>query len=301
MSVHTLYYFDLYRDWAMYAHPDFHLQHDFLLKELPTRRVNYFPESAYWVTADISVPAFLPEYVVARLNDIQGLASDIATNGLPAMNGHVMFTSGHEWGYWMTDYLTAKMLWNPTATVDSLFADYASSYGSCADGVASTLSQFTALQTKYLFDDRLAPYVMGEDATVDLGYETQVYTIPRRVQFEDVVAMGPGGPGGLRGERRRGARGAGGAGPTARGRHGGALREHGFPARAVVRRALGRDRDRAVCASSTPRSFTGRSSRTRRGTRRARSRTSTRRPRRRRQRRPWSRGARRTTDSTSRR
>ncbi|MGO8993763.1 MAG: hypothetical protein ACLQVI_10580 [Polyangiaceae bacterium] len=191
MSVHTLYYFDLYRDWAMYAHPDFHLQHDFLLKELPTRRVNYFPESAYWVTADISVPAFLPEYVVARLNDIQGLASDIATNGLPAMNGHVMFTSGHEWGYWMTDYLTAKMLWNPTATVDSLFADYASSYGSCADGVASTLSQFTALQTKYLFDDRLAPYVMGEDATVDLGYETQVYTIPRRVQFEDVVAMGP--------------------------------------------------------------------------------------------------------------
>jgi hypothetical protein len=189
MSVHTLYYFDLYRDWAMYAHPDFHLQHDFLLQELSTRRVNYFPESAYWVTADISVPAFLPEYLVARLNDIQGLAGEIASKGLPAMNGHVMFTSGHEWGYWMTDYLTAKMLWNPSVTVDSLFADYASSYGSCADGVASTLSQFTALQTKYLFDDRLAPYVMGEDATVDLGFETQVYTIPRRVQFEDVVAM----------------------------------------------------------------------------------------------------------------
>jgi hypothetical protein len=189
MSVHTLFYFDLYRDWAMYAHPDFHFQHDFLLQELASRRVNYFPESAYWVTADISVPTFLPEYVVARLNDIQGLAADIASNGLPPMNGHVMFTSGHEWGYWMTDYLTAKMLWNPSVTVDELFADYASSYGVCAAGVASTLSQFTALETKYLFDDRLAPYAMGEDGTVDLGYETGVDTIPRRVQFEDVVAM----------------------------------------------------------------------------------------------------------------
>ena len=108
------------------------------------------------------------------------------------MNGHVMFTSGHEWGYWMNDYLTAKMLWDPSTTVDALFADYASSYGSCASGVASTLSQFTALQTKYLFDDRLAPYVMGEDTAVDLGYETGVVTIPRRVQFEDVVAMSEG-------------------------------------------------------------------------------------------------------------
>ncbi len=189
MSVHSLFFFDLYRDWAMYAHPDFHLQHDFLLKELPTRRVNYFPESAYWVTADISVPVFLPEYVVARLNDIQGLAGDIAAKGLPPMNGHVMFTSGHEWGYWMTDYLTAKMLWDPSTTVDALFADYASSYGACADGVAGTLSQFTALQTKYLFDARLAPDVRGEDTTVDIGYDADIFTIPRRVQFEDVVAM----------------------------------------------------------------------------------------------------------------
>ncbi len=191
MSVHTLYYFDLYRDWAMYAHPDFHLQHDFLLAELasPGRRVNYFPESAYWVTADISVPAFFPEYVVARLNDIQGLANEIAAKGLPPMNGHVMFTSGHEWGYWMTDYLTAKMLWDPATSADALFADYAASYGSCANGVASTLSQFTALQTKYLFDQRLAPYVMAEDRTVDLGTQAQIFTIPRRVQFEDVVAM----------------------------------------------------------------------------------------------------------------
>ena len=121
------------------------------------------------------------------------------------MNGHVMFTSGHEWGYWMTDYLTAKMLWDPGTTSDALFADYASSYGTCAGGVGSAaLLQFTALQTKVcLFDDRLAPYVMGEDSTVDLGYLADIYTIPRRVQFEDVAAMSAGDRRGVRGERRR--------------------------------------------------------------------------------------------------
>jgi hypothetical protein len=81
------------------------------------------------------------------------------------------------------------MLWDPSVTVDALFADYAASYGTCAGDVASTLSAFTALQTKYLFDDRLAPYVMGEDTTVDLGHVAGITTIPRRVQFEDVVTM----------------------------------------------------------------------------------------------------------------
>ncbi|HEY2514357.1 MAG TPA: hypothetical protein VGI39_26000 [Polyangiaceae bacterium] len=189
MTVHTLAFFDLYRDWGMYAQPDYGIQHDFLLKELPSRRVTYFPESAYWVTVDISVPIFLPEYVLARWNDIHGLAGEIAAQHLPPMSGHVMFTSGHEWGYWMNDYLTAKMLWDPNTTVDALFADYASSYGDCAGEVAGALGKFTDLQTKYLFDDRLAPYVMGEDTTVDLGHVAGIPTIPRRVQFEDIVAM----------------------------------------------------------------------------------------------------------------
>ena len=65
-TVHTLFFFDLYRDWATYAHPNFLLQHDYILEELPTRRVKYFPESAYWISADIDVPLFLPEYLYAR-------------------------------------------------------------------------------------------------------------------------------------------------------------------------------------------------------------------------------------------
>ena len=73
--------------------------------------MSYFPESAYWISADIDVPAFLPEFLYARWLDIHRLAPSCADAGLPPLDGHVTFTSGHEWGYWLTDYLVAKMLW----------------------------------------------------------------------------------------------------------------------------------------------------------------------------------------------
>jgi hypothetical protein len=187
--VHTLSLFDLYRDWATYAHPDFHLQHDYIVKELPSRRVKYFPESAYWITADDDIPQFLPEFVFARWTDVHGLSSDLKSLALPPLEGHVTFSSGHEWGYWLTDYLTAKMLWRPDGDFASSLVPYTSAFGDCSSDVQSSLAAFVDLQTKYLFDARLLAYVQGEDTTVDYGYITGLETHPKRVAFEDVLAM----------------------------------------------------------------------------------------------------------------
>jgi hypothetical protein len=187
--VHTLFFFDVYRDFATYGHPDFHLQHDYILKELPSRRVKYFPESAYWISADIDVPLFLPEYLYARWNDIHNLVAEARDQGLPPLSGHVNFSSGHEWGYWLTDYLTAKMLWQPDAPLETFLADYAGAFGSCAGDVATTLGALVALQSKYLFDARLIAYVQGENTTVDLGYLAGKETHPKRLAFEEVLAM----------------------------------------------------------------------------------------------------------------
>lgn len=192
-SVHTLSFFDLYRDWATYAHPDFHLQHDFLLAMLKAgRRALYFPESAYWVTNDVDVPAFLPMYLQARYNDVHGLSKELAEKGLPPLRGHTIFSSGHEWGYWMTDYLTAKMLWNADAPFDTFVGDYAAAYGTCAGDVKGALLDVTNLETRYLFDQRLAAYISGEDNVVDFGYLAGLETHPKRVPFEDVAKMDPG-------------------------------------------------------------------------------------------------------------
>lgn len=186
-EVHTLSFFDLYRDWATYAHPDFHLQHDLIDAELPTgRRVRYFPESAYWISADNDIPAFLPMFVYARWLDIQKLASE--TNKL---EGHVMFSSGHEWGYWLTDYLAAHQLWEPSVSFDDLLNEFSTGFGDCAPEVNRRLSDFTSLQTMYLFDQKLAAYLQGEDLFVDLGYLTGLETHPKRVEFEELLTMAP--------------------------------------------------------------------------------------------------------------
>ncbi len=191
-AVHTLFFFDLYRDWATYAHPNFHLQHDYLMKELPSRRVKYFPESAYWISADIDVPLFLPEYLQARWLDIHGLNDEIRKRGLPPLEGHLTFSSGHEWNYWLTDYLTAKMLWEPEQPLSYFVAHYAAAYGSCGGDIAGALSSFIDLQSKFLFDQRLVSYLQGENSTVDFGYLVGLETHPKRVAFEEVLAMSGG-------------------------------------------------------------------------------------------------------------
>jgi hypothetical protein len=191
-SVHTLAFYDMYRNWATYGHPDFHLQHDYIVKEVQSRRVRYFPESAYWVTADIDVPSFLPLFIYGRWIDIHNLAAE----GLP-LEGHVTFSSGHEWGYWLTDYLIAKMLWSPEKPMDWFFSQATAAYGSCALDMAGLLTNVTNLQTEYLFDKRLAGYIAGEDATIEEGYKIGLETHAKRVAFEDVVAMTEGDRGAL--------------------------------------------------------------------------------------------------------
>ncbi|OJY30346.1 MAG: hypothetical protein BGO98_26830 [Myxococcales bacterium 68-20] len=189
-TVHTLFWFDLYREGGMYQHPNFHFQRDFILEELAKneRRVRYFPESAYWIATDVDVPAFLPEFIESRWIDIHRLDEDIRARNLPPLDGHVLFSSGHEWNYWMTDYLTAKMLWEPAATLERFFGHYASAYGSCGPKIGEDLGRFVDLQRRYLFEKKLVAYVSGEDNAVDLGALVAGVTIRElRKKFDDLV------------------------------------------------------------------------------------------------------------------
>lgn len=187
--VHTVFFFDLYREGGMYNHPNIHMHRQFLFEELTKRTVRYLPESAYWVTADVDVPAFLPEFINSRWIDVHNLDADIRQMGLPRLDGHIMFSSGHEWGYWMTDYLTAKMLWEPEKDLEYFTRMYTGAYGSCAPDIHKVFTEFMALQTKYLFERKLIPYISGEDVFDDLGAAIMKDTHPPRVPFEVALAM----------------------------------------------------------------------------------------------------------------
>lgn len=192
-NVHTVFFFDLYRPFGGYGHDDFFLHRDYIFDQLPKRKIRYFPESAYWASADVDVPLFLPEYVRARWTDVNGLHRDIAAKGLRKLDGHVTFSSGHEWNYWLTDYLTAKMLWEPEKPLEHFLDRYTSLFGDCSPEVSAAFRGFLDLQTKYLFDQKLIPYLSGEDAHDDFGYLSGIVTTPKRVPFEELLKMDEAG------------------------------------------------------------------------------------------------------------
>ena len=69
------------------------------------RETWYWPESSYWVCFDSSVPLLLLTYLDSRFDDMNRMAQ-IGTSG------HLTFSSGWEWGYWLVDWSIARWSWS---------------------------------------------------------------------------------------------------------------------------------------------------------------------------------------------
>jgi hypothetical protein len=74
-------------------------------KENRRRETWYWPESSYWVCFDSSVPLLLLTYLDSRYQDLEQMA------GI-GVSGHLTFSSGWEWGYWLTDWSIARWSWD---------------------------------------------------------------------------------------------------------------------------------------------------------------------------------------------
>lgn len=108
LMIHTVMFYTL-NDSAAPVYENENLLHmrDLLLKEKQQRETWYYPESAYWVTFDNSVPMFLMPYLTGRLEDINYCEQQ-------QISGHLTFSSGWEWGYWLIDWSIARWSWNYT-------------------------------------------------------------------------------------------------------------------------------------------------------------------------------------------
>lgn len=67
------------------------------------RSMYWYPETAYWVNYDNTVPLFLPVYAHRRLHDLH-LIADAGVQ----LDGQMVFSSGWSWGYWLSDLLSAE-------------------------------------------------------------------------------------------------------------------------------------------------------------------------------------------------
>lgn len=105
LLVHTVMCYGLQDASApVYELDDFSHLYEMLKRENGVREVWYYPESAYWVTFDNSIPLLLLPYLGARWRDIQA----VEALGVP---GHLTFSSGWEWGYWLMDWSIARWCW----------------------------------------------------------------------------------------------------------------------------------------------------------------------------------------------
>lgn len=185
--VHTVMYYDLEGDaGGAYEHQTFHDHRDLLQSKIAkNEEVAYFPESAYWIAFDNSVPTFLPLYVEQRRRDMALL---------PGLKEHVLFTSGWEWGYWQTDAATLRMGYELPSSTQAVYEDLFRPLGAEGATVAALLTQVADEQRVALIDQRLAAYVAGRDAYIDLGDTQDIHSQPDRIVARELVALAASDP-----------------------------------------------------------------------------------------------------------
>jgi hypothetical protein len=164
--IHTVMCYDMTEAKApVYENENQRHMFSLLLKEMKQRETWYYPESAYWVTFDNSVPMLLLPYLSARLSDIDTCVK----YNVP---GHITFSSGWEWGYWLTDWSIARWSWQysvngtpvaRTATdgIEKIFGDAT---------VTNQIKSQLALQQTYLKDKELLRWLAASTVTDELPF-----------------------------------------------------------------------------------------------------------------------------------
>lgn len=176
--IHTVMFYGL-TDKKAPVYENENLLHllDILKTEQQQRETWYYPESAYWITFDNSVPMLLLPYLQARLDDI--LLMDSLN-----VSGHLTFSSGWEWGYWMVDWSIARWSWvhryngqeiRPKATqfLGNLFQN---------QEIASHLNTLAFLQQKYIKDKELIRYLVAQTVTDEMPKPLNLEFHPRPLQ-----------------------------------------------------------------------------------------------------------------------
>ena len=118
------------------------------------RETWYWPESSYWVCFDSSVPLLLLTYLDSRYEDLEQMARI-------GVSGHLTFSSGWEWGCWLTDWSIARWSWAYTEAGRSTATSPLSRLGELFPDpeLVHDFQEALALQNLWLKDQELQRYL----------------------------------------------------------------------------------------------------------------------------------------------
>jgi hypothetical protein len=192
LYVHTTMFYDLENPAPVYNNEDFTHQQACFVDGAGRRPLAYFPETAWWLGFDNSLPLFLPITLYSRAWDVQNVIP--ALIGSHPLDGHVTFTTGIEWGYWMFDDYVSRLTWDPDLAWQDYVTDISRIYGKAGPAVAGALVDMTERQVADFYGDnpRIFFYLAGESKHDEIGAVSGLVGRPVKVPFWDVYNFGPG-------------------------------------------------------------------------------------------------------------
>lgn len=180
--VHTTMFYTLEHPAPVYDCETFHQQRDFATAAAGTRPLVYFPETAWWLGFDNNVPLALP---------ITGWSRHYDAAALPdAYSGHVTFTSGREWGYWMYDHHVLRLGWDAQTSWRDYLDDVAGLFGAHGAKVADVLERWAERQVQdiYVTNPMLTFYLAGELPQDEIGAAAGILARRPKPAFGAVLA-----------------------------------------------------------------------------------------------------------------
>ena len=172
LFVHTVMFYGLQdSSTPVYRNKDFSHLRNLLIESNHYRDTWYFPESAYWITFDNSVPMFLTPYLDARLQDI------LYCDSL-GIDGHLTFSSGWEWNHWLIDWSIARWCWNenketephPLQFLEAVIKDTT---------IIDFAEKANRLQQSFIKDKQLIKVLTAQTITDEIGGKLNLEFHPR--------------------------------------------------------------------------------------------------------------------------
>ena len=201
VSVHTVMFYPLEGPARVYNQQSF--AHKLCLMQQAAKKgrpLTYFPEGSWWLSFDNPIPVYLPLYIWARGRDVELLRPLLRSRGAGTLDGHRMFNSGHEWGYWQQDYAVGLLHWNADVTLSQVLGELADPL--CAPGdweqgcaarteAMAVLDELMQHQRSYMLQQKdwqgraggLYAYLAGEDPADEIAAATGFEFRPVRVAF----------------------------------------------------------------------------------------------------------------------
>ncbi len=181
--VHTTMFYTLYDPAPVYGCQNFRHQIEYMEEANGQREMLFFPETAWWLGFDNTVPLLMPITGLSRERDIRRVLSD------HDVRGHVTFTTGREWTYWQYDHYLTRSTWDGGLSWREYAQQIAPLYGSHGGAVATVLGAWADLQAEHIYDTNpeIYFYLSGELPQDEAGVRAGVVARQPKLALSSVL------------------------------------------------------------------------------------------------------------------